>query len=148
MWSLAAICIPWEDESKRRVALIRRQARCPHPLSGKWCFPGGVVEISEQPVEAAARETKEESGIDVRDFRLLDAYTFRESWKDAKENKHRDVVLVVFEGFYRAGTLAPQLESQEARWIDRSDLTKFIEAPVAKSHLSKKVCEAIGLHYR
>ena len=40
------------------------------PPSGKWCLPGGVVELSEQPIEAAARETKEESGIDVQDFRL------------------------------------------------------------------------------
>ena len=146
MWCLAAMCIPWEDKRRKRVALIRRQTRCPHPLSGKWCCPGGVVELSEQPIEAAARETKEESGIDVQDVRLVDAYTFREFWKDGEENKHRDVALVVFEGFYSAGTLAPQLESQEARWIDRNDLTKFIELAVAKSHFSERVYEAIGLH--
>ena len=70
MWCLAAMCIPWDNKRKKRVALIRRQTRCPRPPSGKWCLPGGVVELSEQPVEAAARETKEESGIDVQDFRL------------------------------------------------------------------------------
>ena len=26
MWPLAAVCIPWEDRRKKRVALIRRQA--------------------------------------------------------------------------------------------------------------------------
>jgi 8-oxo-dGTP pyrophosphatase MutT (NUDIX family) len=33
--------------------------------SNKWGFPGGAIEIGETPHEAAIREAKEETGLDV-----------------------------------------------------------------------------------
>jgi 8-oxo-dGTP diphosphatase len=35
------------------------------PAEGLWTFPGGVVELGETLVQAAAREVREECGIDV-----------------------------------------------------------------------------------
>src|SRR6478672_6826134 len=47
-----------------RFLLCRR-----HPQSylagGKWCLPGGHIEWEENFLEAAAREAKEETGLDV-----------------------------------------------------------------------------------
>lgn len=39
-----------------KVLLVRKKG-------GKWQFPGGAIEAGEQPVEAAARELKEETRI-------------------------------------------------------------------------------------
>jgi mutator protein MutT len=40
-------------------------------LAGCWEFPGGKVRDSEQPAEAAVRECREETGLEVRVVRLL-----------------------------------------------------------------------------
>lgn len=40
-----------------------------------WCLPGGRVEEDESVAEAAIRETKEESGIDVELTRLIGVYS-------------------------------------------------------------------------
>ncbi len=39
-----------------------------------WNLPGGVVESRELPTEAAVRETKEETGLDVAVDRLVGVY--------------------------------------------------------------------------
>ena len=43
--------------------------------NGKWRFPGGCIELGETPQEAAIRETKEETGLDVEVGRLIGVYT-------------------------------------------------------------------------
>jgi len=43
--------------------------------SNKWGFPGGAIELGETPEMAAAREIKEETGLDVRAGSLLGVYT-------------------------------------------------------------------------
>jgi 8-oxo-dGTP pyrophosphatase MutT (NUDIX family) len=42
-----------------------RQLLMKRPDSGTWCFPGGFVYVTESPAEAAVREAKEETGLDV-----------------------------------------------------------------------------------
>jgi len=38
---------------------------------GEWCFPGGHLEFGETVFATAKRETKEETGLDVKEFELI-----------------------------------------------------------------------------
>lgn len=51
-----------------------RQLLMKRPESGTWCFPGGFVDVTESPAEAAVREVKEETGLDVEITELVDQY--------------------------------------------------------------------------
>lgn len=62
------IVIPLEDG----VVLIRRGAE---PYKGMWALPGGFVEIGETVENAAVREAKEETNLDVGLRSLIGVYS-------------------------------------------------------------------------
>ncbi|NOY99148.1 MAG: NUDIX hydrolase, partial [Chloroflexi bacterium] len=99
-----------EDEG--RILLIRRGNR---PGRGLWTVPGGFMDAGEDPVQAAGREFREETGLILTDFVLLDVLADREFPNSA------DIVI-----YYRAsvagGQLAARDDAVEAGWFPRQDL--------------------------
>jgi len=64
------LVIELEDRPGRPVVLIERG----HPPAG-FALPGGFVEVGESVEEAARREAREETGLDVRLVALLGVYS-------------------------------------------------------------------------
>ena len=64
------IIIELEDRPDCPVVMIRRR----NPPHG-WAFPGGFVDIGESVEQAAVREAKEETGLDVVLSSLLGCYS-------------------------------------------------------------------------
>jgi 8-oxo-dGTP pyrophosphatase MutT (NUDIX family) len=46
-----------------------------HIFSGSWVFPGGHIELGEEPSVAAMREVREEVGISLDDVTLVGSFT-------------------------------------------------------------------------
>ncbi|MGE0448493.1 MAG: NUDIX domain-containing protein [Vicinamibacterales bacterium] len=76
-----------------RLVLVRRAIE---PGYGKWVFPGGYVDRGEPLTEAAIREAREESGLDVRLEGLVNIYSYA----------GRTPVIVVYAATAVGGSLA------------------------------------------
>ncbi len=57
---------------KGKLVLVKRKNP---PFKDNFALPGGFVEIGETVEEAAAREAKEETGLDIEIIKLLGVYS-------------------------------------------------------------------------
>jgi ADP-ribose pyrophosphatase YjhB (NUDIX family) len=95
------------EDDDGRVLVVRSTYMGPG-----WMLPGGRVERGETPETAAARETLEETGIEVAIERLL----------LIEAHRPKDVSFV-FRGRVIGGALEPQLgEIAEVGWLSRQEL--------------------------
>lgn len=82
------------------VVLLRRGIE---PRIGAWTFPAGYMELGESVEEAAIREAKEETNLDIELTSLLDIYSRREA----------GVVIIVFLARVLGGQPSTSRESLE-----------------------------------
>lgn len=118
-----------------RIVLLKRGVE---PAMGKWVFPGGYVDRGESVHEAAIRETKEESQMDVKLGPLLNVYSYPRSPN----------IIVVYAAEAVGGELGAGDESVEARvfapaeipWNDLAfDSTKDALKDYIKLYLKQKM---------
>ncbi len=88
--------------------------------AGEWSFPGGHLEFGETIFETAKREVKEETGLDIDEFKLIsvaDEMRYIET-----DGKH--YLNIGTEGVYKGGV--PNVEEPdkwgEWRWFSIDDL--------------------------
>lgn len=92
-----------------RVLLLQRQD------FKTWALPGGSVEVGESAAQAAIREVREETGLDVVLTRLIGLYSMPH-WIG---NTHS----AIFAARVSGGTLHPQAsEAQRVAYIPTDDL--------------------------
>lgn len=69
------------------LLLIRRENP---PYQGSYALPGGFVEVGERVEDAARREAKEETGMDLEDLRLVGVFS------DPRRDPRGHVVSICF----------------------------------------------------
>jgi len=85
-----------------RIWLLRRNIE---PALGKWTYPSGYVDLGESVQEAAIRETREETLLEVRLDQLLNVYSYAQM----------GIVVIVYCSTVIGGTAGVTPESQEVR---------------------------------
>lgn len=93
------------------------------PLSGTWSLPGGRVKPSESLKDAAAREVKEECGIDIDVLDLIKLFEYIEKDPDGRVKYH--YIVFDFNAVYTEGTLKQSSDALEARWVHIDDLCRY-----------------------
>ena len=101
-------------ESEQGIVLIKRK----YPPPG-WAIPGGFVEYGETLEQAAIREAKEETGLDVELVRQFHTYS------DPSRDTRHHTVSTVFVAHGR-GTLCASDDAAEAGVFGRERLPEQI----------------------
>lgn len=96
------------------VAIYRNEGiilvkRSHDPYKDHWAIPGGLVEYGETVENAAVREFKEETGLEVKLVKIVGVYS------DPSRDPRGHVVSVAFLGIVRDGMLKPSEETKEVK---------------------------------
>ena len=104
---VAAVVLVADDQ--QRLLYIRRNHE---PAMYQWTWPSGFVDAGERVEDAAAREVREETGIEVKIGPLLGV------WSATGDQ----TVVIAYRGSVIGGSLRPGPEALAAAWIplDRS----------------------------
>jgi ADP-ribose pyrophosphatase len=101
--------------------------RASEPDKGMWSIPGGMVEIGEKVSEAAVREAKEETGLDVelvKDLGVVDKIML----DDAGKVKYHFIIVDYF-AESSSGEMRAQDNALEARWVHPRDFHRYTMSP-------------------
>ncbi len=95
------------------VLLVRRSTP---PEAGRWSFPGGRVEPGERMADAAAREVREETGLDVEIDRPLE-------WVERIGPAHHVVIVDVAATVPERQEPTPGDDAADARWVHLDEIS-------------------------
>ena len=116
---IPSVSIVVRDE-QNRMLLVQ------HENDGVWVTPGGAVEPTEVPADAAAREMWEETGLEVELTRILGVYGGPEFVVNYQNGDRTSYLMVVFEGTRRVGELRPDgVETLDARFFAREEIDRL-----------------------
>jgi 8-oxo-dGTP diphosphatase len=124
-----------------KVLLIKRKFE---PNKGKWSLPGGLLEVGEDPEEGAAREVREEVGLEVVKEGLLQVAN--EVIKDDKGTVRYHFILLDYLMKPRGDKITLNQESEEYAWfepsaienLDTTENTKMIARKYAQTQEKNK----------
>ena len=96
-----------------KIILIKRLN---NPFKNHWAIPGGFVEYGEKVEDAAVREAKEETGLDIELTKLVGVYS------DPDRDPRGHTVTIAFLSKIIGGTLKSASDAKDAKFIDINEL--------------------------
>lgn len=103
--------------SGERVLLVLRGRE---PFLGYWTFPGGAIELGESAREAARREAREETGLEVLIGDV--AAVVDNIVRDSEGRVAYHYVIIDYLAQRAGGALRPGSDVDDARWVGCEDL--------------------------
>lgn len=115
------------------------EKRANQPGKGKWTIPGGLVDLGENIENAVIRETKEETGLDVGEPRLVDVVDNVDLDEHGKIKYH--FVIVDYLVKINGGKVEAASDAEELQWVpldkvDRFNLTQSFRVFFTRNRLT------------
>ncbi len=110
-----------------RGARVRGVQRAREPSRGAWTVPGGVVDLGEEMAQAAAREVREECGIEIEVGAIVGGVD--NVVRDADGAVRYHFAIVDFAARYLSGELMPNDELADAAWITPAQFDTYRISP-------------------
>ena len=109
--------------AQREILLLKRAPESQF-APNQWGFPGGKLEKGETPLQAAIRETYEETQLRVKNVRSLGVFN--------------DAVAAYFSNSFE-GTVKIDFEHTDWKWVSGEDLSQYDLAPSVKEIYRKAI---------
>ena len=81
------------------------------PFEGSWALPGGFVDYGEKTEDAAIREAKEETSIDIESVKLFNVYS------DPNRDPRERVVTIAYYALVRMQEVKGGDDAAKAEWF-------------------------------
>lgn len=121
-----------------------------HPTNARWSntysFPKGHIEENESQIEAAIRELKEETSIEITEDRIIDKEPIVVQYNDRKGKIYKEVYLfkVYINDISEIG-LSDETLPKEILQIEELDWCGFLTKEEAKSKIFYRVADLLNL---
>ena len=110
-------------DGQERLLLVR------HTEGGVWLLPGGAIEPTEVPADAAVREMFEETGLLVRLTQLVGVFGGPEFVVNYRNGDRTSYVMAVFEAQCTGGAEHPDgTEVMEIRFVTEAEAAALPKA--------------------
>lgn len=110
-------------------ALVVRRAH--EPRKGEWSLPGGLLDLGESLVDAARREVKEETGLDVEVGPMIE--TFDRVHRDSGGRIRYHFVIIDFVCWSKAGEAVAGSDAEAVAWVTADQLDAYAVNAHAKA---------------
>ncbi|MDN5917642.1 MAG: NUDIX domain-containing protein [Pseudonocardia sp.] len=111
---VVAVVVVVVDEG--RILMLQRTD------NGRWALPGGGQELGESVRDAAIRETREETGIDIGITGVIGIYSDPRHVIAYDDGEVRQEFALCLSARRIGGSLATSEESRQVRWVSHDDL--------------------------
>lgn len=116
-------------EKEKKILMVQENKE---GIKGKWNMPAGKLEDNESIIEAAIREVKEETGIDVKINGIL----------AIQENiaEFGQLIIIYFIGEYISGSISfDNKEISNVKWMTKEEIKKMNKSKIRGSETINKV---------